>query len=496
MKKILTLILSGYGISDNEEGNAIKKANMEHFNLLKEQYPNIELISSKINTETEEYITASSELSYTMLGSGKVIKSNYELVNDFFDNNQNNDVFNELCLNNTKRIHLVGLISDGNVHSSISHFVQIYNNLVDKGFTKIFFHLITDGVDSPQDSSINYINQIEDVIKEKGIGSISTICGRYYAMDRDLNYDRTEVYYNLLTNGNGLSILNYESTIKALYDKNYTDEFIKPLILDENGIIKNDDIIIWMNFRAERSKQILQSLTDPKFNKFDVKNNENISIYTYLPIDKTIKTNYFIDVEKENNPIGVYLSKLGVKQARISELDKYQHVTTCFDGGYSGKLENCDKYQIPSYDDDNILSHPEMNAVGVTKKIIDCMEKDFNFIFANFANMDVVAHTGNLESTITACKVVDECLGKIMQAAEDNFYTVIITSDVGNAEEMIDELGNPNPMHTFNKIPFIFCDEKIKLKDSGDLSNVAPTILDYMDISIPLQMTSESLIIK
>lgn len=495
MKKILTLVLSGYGISDKEEGNALKSAQMNTLNGLLEKYPNCFLNTSKLDEDSNECLTANSEISHMLIGSGKNLKSNFELVNSFFES-LDNDSLKELLKENNKRIHLVGLLSDGNIHSSIDHFKAMYKILADNGFKKIYFHIITDGVDSPQDSSISYIKSLEDEINSNNIGTIATICGRYYAMDRDMNYDRTEEYYNLLVKGNGLSILNYESTINALYEKGLTDEYIKPLILDETGIIKNGDKVIWLNFRAERSKQILQCFLDTKFNKFKVKEFSDLDIYTFLPVDKNLKVKNFIEQEKIENPLGIYLSKLNVKQARIAELDKYQHVTTCFDGGYSGKIEECDKYQIPSYDADNVINHPEMNAPGVLKKIIDCMEKDFNFILANFANIDVLAHTGSFNSTVMASKVVDKCLEKIMQAAEDNFYTVIITSDVGNAEEMLDSDGNVNPMHTMNKVPFIFCDEKVELNQEGDLSNIAPTILDYMDISIPLQMTSDSLIIK
>lgn len=496
MKKILTLVLSGIGITDKENGNAIKNANMPNLNKILEEYSSTTLFASgeEIGQDTDQ--VGNGALAHTLIASGRIAKSNYELISNFFDNNIENELTNDLYGQNNKRIHLVGMLSDGNIHSSIDHFKKIYQTLLSKGFKDIYFHFITDGIDSEKKACLNYLKDFENYLMSIPGGKIATICGRYYAMDRDLNYDRTKIYYDLITIGSGLNVLNYESAINAMYQKDLTDEFIRPLLLDEKGLIKNGDIVLWMNYRYERSKQILQSLTDSKFNKFRIKNYEDLDVYTFLQLDNTLKNKYLIEKEVIDNPLGIYLSKLGVKQARIAELDKYQHVTSSFDAGYSGKIEECDKFQIPSYDEEGKLSHPEMNAVGVSKKIIDCMEKDYNFILANIANIDIIAHTANIELTQKACEIVDKCLGTIIEEANNNFYTLIVTSDQGNAEEMIDENGNANPMHTTNKVPFVICDNKVTLKDNGNLSNIAPTILDYMDISIPLAMTSESLLKK
>lgn len=498
MKKILTIILDGFGLKEDEYGNAIKKANMVNFNKFYNENPHTLLHASGQYVGLNDGQFGNSEIGHMTIGAGRLIKSREVLVDEFLENINNNEseTIQKLKSMNEKNIHIMGLCSAGNVHAGIDDFIKMYEFLVKNGCKNIYFHLITDGRDTEINSAYNYIKIIEDNIKKTKIGSIATICGRYYAMDRDENYDRTKIYYDLITKGKGINILNIQNAINACYGKKIYDEFLKPMVVDEKGLIKDGDVILWMNYRTDRSKQILLSISNPKFDKFEVTNLSNIELYTFFNHDKQINANILIEEPKIENSLGLYLAKLGIKQARIAESEKYPHVTYFFDEGVDGKITNVDKFHIPSPEVATYDLKPEMSLISVTKKIITCMEQDYDFILANFANPDMVGHTGNFDATVNACMAIDICLAKIFEYAEENFYKIIILADHGNADTMLNEDGSVCTTHSMSDVPFIINDSKISLKDGGDLTNVAPTILDYMDISIPEEMTSESLIIE
>lgn len=497
MKKVLTIVFDGFGLRDEENGNAIKAANMHTFNAFYEKNPHSELYASEEPIGLLPGQMGNSEVGHMTIGAGRKLKLNKELIKDFFINDlSENAVFQKLLSSKDRRVHIMGLCSDGNVHAGIDDILSMYRMLASNGFREIYFHIITDGRDTAVDSSYSYIALIEKEIEKFKFGSIATVCGRYYAMDRDQNYDRTKIYYDLITKGLGNKVINVKQAIASMYAKNITDEFIKPILVNEKGVIKKDDIIVWMNFRTDRAKQILKCFTDSKFEEFPIIDNSNIDVYSFFEIDPKIKTNILIGTEHVENSLGIYLSKLGLKQARVAESEKFAHITYFFDGGYSGKVDGADKFHIPSPSVATYDLMPEMSAVPVTHKIIDCMEKDYDFIFANFANPDMVGHTGNMEAATKACMALDLCLNKIISKAEENFYTIILLADHGNADTMINEDGSVCTTHSLAKVPFVISDSKVKLAETGDLTQVAPTILDYMDISIPSQMTSESLIIN
>lgn len=494
MKKVLTVIFDGFGIREEESGNAIKAANMHVFEDFWNKNPHTLLNASEQSVGLLPGQMGNSEIGHMTIGAGRLIKSNVDKISDFFNTADESELVKSLCENTSRKVHIMGLCSDGKIHSTIEHFISMYDYLVQKGFKDIYFHLITDGRDTKVDVAYSFIKQIEDRIKETGIGKISTICGRYYAMDRDGNYERTKAYYDLVTKGVGVRVLNVEAALKSSYAKNVTDEFIKPIFVDDGSTIRDNDILIWMNYRTDRSKQILSTFVDSKFSGFETKEFENLDVYTWYKFDKNIKSKVFIEEEVVDNPLGIYLSRLGLKQARVAESEKYAHVTYFFDGGFNGKIDNVDKFHIPSPEVATYDLKPEMSAVAVTRKIIDCMEKDYDFILANFANPDMVGHTGDMDATTKACMALDVCLNKIIESAEENFYTIILMADHGNADTMLNEDGSVCTTHSLEKVPFIINDPKVELEENGDLTNVAPTILDYMDISIPLQMTAESLI--
>ncbi len=497
MKKILTIILDGFGIRDEENGNAIKKAQMKTFNSLWNEYPHSTLMASEEAVGLHKGQFGNSETGHLTIGAGRLIKQNETLVDEFLDGDVlQNETFNDLLNYKDKDIHLMGLASDGNVHAGIDDFLKLYVILVKNGFKKIHFHIITDGRDTGIHDAYKYIYEILNLINNYKIGDIATICGRYYAMDRDKNYDRTKIYYDLVTKGIGEYTENIKNTIYNMYEHNVTDEFMKPLIVKKNAIIKNGDVLIWMNYRADRAKQILSSFILEDFSYFNRLNLNDLKVYSFLPIDKNIKTNYFINEPVINNPLGLYLEKLEFTQARIAETEKFPHVTYFFDGGYNGKINKCNEFLIPSPKVATYDLKPEMSAVEITKKCIECMVQDYDFILMNFANPDMVGHTGNFEATVKACMAVDLCLEKIVEKAFENFYKVIILADHGNADIMFDENGNKVTTHTLSKVPFIILDKSIKLKDSGDLTMVAPTILEYMDIAIPDEMKDSDILLK
>lgn len=501
MKKILTIILDGFGYREEEHGNAIKMANMDNFNKLWNEYPHTTLYASEEPIGLKEGQFGNSEVGHMTIGAGRKVRINNTMVDYFTENEMStNEDFISIIEDyheNHKPVHLMGMLSDKDVHSNMNHLLAIFKLLKDNDVKDIYFHIITDGRDTAVDVSYSYIKILEDKIKEYGVGQIATICGRYYAMDRDKKWERTKKYYDLVTRGIGISVVDIKKSIESSYEKKITDEFINPLILDKNGTIKNGDTLIWTNFRADRARQILASLTDQGFEEFATKKMPELKVYSFFPVDKKIKTINFISQEGVENPLGIYLSKLGVTQARIAETEKYAHVTYFFDGMYEGKIEKCDKFLLPSPKVATYDLQPQMSAIEVTKKAVTCMEKDYDFILVNFANPDMVGHTGNLEAAIKACISVDICLGKLLEVAQENFYKVIVLSDHGNVDTMLDENNEPVTTHTTAKVPFIITDNYVELKNTGDITQVAPTILEYMDIAKPKEMAeTESLIIN
>ena len=492
MRKILTVVLDGFGYREEEYGNAIKMADTKNFDRLWETFPHTTLFASEEYVGLNEGEFGNSEIGHMTIGAGRRIMQHGPRITEFLKNiNKDNLLFAEFLKDaQEKTVHIIGLYSDGKVHSNLEHFLSVYQILKENNAKKINFHLITDGRDTKINAAINFIKDLEETIKDDPITDIASICGRYYAMDRDTNYDRTKIYYDLLTKGIGIKARSATDGILGLYKKNQTDEFLYPLIINPNETIKDGDIILWMNFRSDRGKQIIRTFTDHNFEEFPIYTYQDLKVYSFFPLDKDIKTLNFLEDIHVTNPLGIYLSSLGLTQARIAETEKYAHVTYFFDGMYNGKIEKCEKILIPSPKVETYDLKPEMSAIEVTKKAIHAMEKDTDFIFMNLANPDMVGHTGNLDATIKAVTTVDVCLERLYEVAKDNFYTMIILADHGNADIMLDEFGNPVTTHTTSKVPFIITDTNVSLKKSGSLVNVAPTILEYMDIALPEEMAN------
>lgn len=494
MKKVIMVILDGFGLNDLENGNAIKAANMETFNNLFKEYPHSVLQASGEYVGLPDDQFGNSEVGHLTIGAGRRIKQDLLKANELLGSPsiEQNDKLIKLVnhtINNNSTLHLCGLVSDGRVHSDIKYMKNILGHLKNMGVKKVKFHAITDGRDTKVDSSIGYLTELENVMKTLNIGKISTVCGRYYAMDRDNKWERTKVYSDLLLKGVGIKIRTFKTGIEACYKKNLTDEFLPPLILDEDATIKNNDAFLWLNFRGDRSRQILTVLKNEDFQEYKVKKIDNLKILaiTDVPGAKLTNKEYLIENE-EIYSLGVYLSDLGLRQARIAETEKFAHVTYFFNGGGKVKIKGCDNFLIPSKKVKTYDLTPNMSALEVTEQVLKCLEKDYDFILVNFANPDMLGHTGVIDATVNGLKTIDECLSRIVEAVDNNFYKLIITADHGNCDEMIRKDGSISTTHSIYPVPFILRDKHVSLKHKGDLTEIAPTILKYMDIAIPSEM--------
>lgn len=499
MKKVIMIILDGFGYRIEKYGNPVQQAKMPNFDMLWNKYPHSILGAS------EEYVglpvgqPGGSEVGHMTIGAGRVLKQELLRIDDFFKYNKfsSNEKYIEMIQNvkdNNSHLHLMGLLSDGGVHSHINHFKEMIKLVKESGISKCYLHLITDGRDTERDITYKYINEIKELIADAPMFSIASICGRYYAMDRDNRWDRTKVYYDLVVKGAGYTTLNCEKTINSCYKKEVYDEFLPPILIDSDGVIKDKDSIMWLNFRGDRAKQILKSLANEDFTDFKTQKMPNLKVYAFYEMDKAINTNHLFAQDVVTNSLGKYFSELGLNQIRIAESEKFAHVTYFFDGMYKGSLPGCDKVLVPSPEVSTYDEAPKMNASEVSKKSCTAMNKDYDFILVNFANPDMVAHTGNAEATIVALEEVDRCLGEIIESSELNFYTIFLLADHGNAELVMNNEGKPTTNHDISRVPFIVTDEKVELQD-GSLANVAPSLLKYMDIKIPEEMKDTEIIL-
>ena len=501
MKKMILLIMDGFGYREEPHGNAIIDAHMKTFTELWNKYPHSILEASGSYVGLPDGQFGNSEVCHTAIGVGKKIKQDITIINEAVettkikDNEELINLVNHVKTNNST-LHLMGLLSDGGVHSDINYMKKIIPILKEMGIEKIIFHAITDGRDTDSMCTLKYIDDMNKVLNENSIGHIGTVCGRFYAMDRDNKWERTRVYSDMLINGKGLKILNTDVAIKNCYKRGLSDEFLPPLILNPEFKINEHDGLLWLNFRSDRARQILKSLTDISFDKYPIGHVNNLKVLTMFEVPEIETPTIFKKDLSDIYSIGRYFSDLGMNQARVAETEKYAHVTYFFNGGIEDKLNRCDNFKIESPKVATYDLKPEMSLIDVTKQAIKCIEKDYDFILINFANPDMVGHTGNYEAAINALHYVDEALNAIYKSAKDNFYDILITSDHGNIDTMIDSHGVSVTTHSMSPVPFIFCNENIKLKEYGDITMIAPTILKYMDIKIPETMENTPLLFK
>ena len=498
MKKIIMLIMDGFGLRQNDNGNAIKMANLPNINRIFETYPMSELSCSGEDVGLPKGCVGNCEVGHITLGSGRVVKSPLSIINDaikdksFFDNDLLLDLMDHVSESNST-LHLIGMLSDATSHSSLDHFYAVLALAKIKKINNVVFHFITDGRDS-KESAKDLLNGFIDKISKLSLGVVGTLCGRYYAMDTDGYYDRINKAYDALVHNVGNNFSDYNRCLDLHYKNGITDEFINPSIITKGSNIKDNDAVLFVDFRPERMNELINAFVDETFNMFNTKKFKNVkfaSLYSTCEFIEGCYTN-----EVLSNTFGSYLADLSFKQARIAEAVKYPYVTYFFDGADNIDDENLYKIQVESAKVPRFDMKPEMSILDVTSEALNAMEDDFDFILVNFANPDMVGHTGSLPATIRALEVCDVCIEKILEKAEENFYDLVITSDHGNAEVMKDSEGELSSANADSKVPLIICNKNIKLKETGTLKDVVPTIIDLYEISKPKEMTGESLLIK
>lgn len=493
MKKVLLCVLDGVGLSKIKDGNALINANKPNIDYLMKEYPNKGINASGTFVGLPDGQMGNSEVGHLTIGAGRIIYQSLELINkaikdeSFYSNESFLNAIRHAKENNSK-LHIMGLLSDGGVHSHINHIKALLKLCKKEDFSNVYFHIFTDGRDTFKESSISYIDDLNNEINELGIGKICTISGRYYAMDRDKRWDRLKKCYDVIVNNTGNKCDDYKKYITDSYEKGITDEFIEPVIIDESGKIEENDSIIWANFRPDRAIQILRSLVDPNFDGFDRKIFNNLYLTTMMYVSDDVKSDIAFKKEIIDNTLGIYLSKLGKKQLRIAETEKYAHVTYFFDGGRDLDLNLCDRVLIPSPKVATYDLKPEMSARKITSNLLEKMDNNYDFIFLNFANGDMVGHTGNYDMTKKAIETIDEMIGKLYKKCVEDEYLFIITADHGNAEEMLDENGNVVTSHTTNLVPFIVTDKNLNIDNVNKLSDIAPFVLNYMNLNLPDEM--------
>lgn len=482
MKRVLLCILDGVGIRDEEYGNAFYHASKPNFDYLWNRYGHSLLSASGKDVGLPDGQMGNSEVGHTNIGAGRIVYQSLELINKSFsdgvikNSSSLNEVFDYVKENGSK-LHVMGLFSDGGVHSHIEHFLNMLNIAHDFGVSRIYAHVITDGRDTKDDIASSYI----DRFYANGVGKLASISGRYYAMDRDKRYERTNMYYDVITNGSSDSDVDVYEYIDSSYKDGIYDEFIKPCLLDRDGYIDKDDAVIWVNFRPDRAKQIVGKLED-----------SGVRVLSIMKISDEISSPYILDKVSVSNTLGEYIAGLGLSQLRIAETEKYAHVTYFFDGGKELDLPRCDKVLIPSKKVATYDLDPSMSAYEITFSLLDRMDK-YDFIVLNFANGDMVGHTGNYEATLASVEAMDSCLGKIYNRALELDTLLVVTADHGNCDYMIDSDGNKVTTHSLSKVPFIVCCDGV-LVDDGKLSDIAPSLLYLMGLNVPSEMSGRNLI--
>ena len=507
-KTTMLMILDGFGINENSEGNAVKLAKIPNINEIMKQYPNTIIHTSGLDVGLPEGQMGNSEVGHTNIGAGRIVYQELTRITksiedgDFFSNSELVAAI-ENCKKNNSKLHILGLLSDGGVHSHMRHLFAILELAKRKDFEDVYVHCFLDGRDTPPASADGYIAELEEKMKEKGVGKIATISGRFYAMDRDKRWERIKEAYNALVNGEGHKFSSATAAIENSYQKEIFDEFVKPSVICKNdepvATIGENDSVIFFNFRPDRAREITRAIVDPDFDGFE-RNFVKTYFVTFTNYDETLLPYVHIAFKKEEikNTFGEYISKLGLTQLRIAETEKYAHVTFFFNGGEEKQYEGEDRILIPSPKVETYDMKPEMSAGEVTDKVVEAINsRKYDAIILNYANPDMVGHTGSLEATVKALEFLDGCVKRVVDAIENNDGTLLITADHGNAEQMIDyKTGELHTAHTTNPVPLVLIGrEDVKLKE-GRLADLAPTMLDLMNLAKPAEMTGESLIEK
>ena len=502
-KKTILLILDGWGIPENENASAIYHANTPFIDSLYQNYPNATLLTHGMNVGLPDGQMGNSEVGHMNLGAGRIVYQDLAKINLAIKNNtlKNEQVLTDAfryAKEHHKNVHFLGLVSDGGVHSHTNHLKGLIAAADEFGLKNTFIHAFTDGRDVDPKSGIHHIADLQETLRISN-AKLASVAGRYYAMDRDNRWERVAKAYNLLTKGDGVATENINKSIQDSYDNNITDEFINPHVITKNGqpltTIKNDDVVIFFNFRTDRGRQLTNVLTQNDFPEFDMQK-LHLHYTTMTNYDESFKNiNVIFNKENIKDTLGEVLSKNGKSQIRIAETEKYPHVTFFFNGGREEPFSNeqrilCPSPKVATYD-----MQPEMSSYDIAKAIVPEINKqEADFICLNFANPDMVGHTGSMEAAVKSCEATDICTKQVIEAAIKNNYTTIVIADHGNCEKMFNEDGSPNTAHTTNPVPLIIVDKDIKTVQDGVLGDIAPTVLKLLGVNQPESMIQKSLI--
>ncbi len=508
-KVTMLMILDGFGDNKNTDGNAIKLAKTPNIDKLMKKYPNTDIFTSGLHVGLPEGQMGNSEVGHTNIGAGRIVYQELTRITkaiedgDFFSNPEFIAAI-ENCKKHNSKLHILGLVSDGGVHSHNRHLYGLLEMAKRRDFEDVYVHCFLDGRDTPPASAETYVAELQEKMKEKGVGKIASLSGRFYAMDRDKRWQRVQKCYDALVNGEGEKAGDPIKAIEDSYQKEVFDEFVVPTVIcngnEPVAKIEENDSVIFFNFRPDRAREITRAIVDPEFDGFETKK-MNLYYVCFTSYDETMP-NVHIAFKKEplKNTFGEVVSEAGLTQLRIAETEKYAHVTFFFNGGEEKQYPGEDRILVPSPKVETYDMKPEMSAYEVTDKVCEALENNkYDVVILNFANTDMVGHTGSLQAAIKAVEAVDECVGKIVKIIEEKQGNLLITADHGNAEQMIDyKTGEPHTAHTTNPVPIILvtANKEYKLKENGKLADLAPTMLDLMGIKQPEEMTGESLLIR
>ena len=510
-KPTVLMILDGYGLNDHKEGNAVLEGKTPVMDKLMAECPFVKGNASGMAVGLPDGQMGNSEVGHLNMGAGRIVYQDLTKITkaiqdgDFFENK----ALLAACENakaNDSALHMFGLVSDGGVHSHIEHIFGLLELAKKQGLTKVYVHCFLDGRDTPPASGKEYVEKLEAKMKELGVGEVASVMGRYYAMDRDNRWDRVQKAYNAIVMGQGNTADSAIDAIDASYKEDVTDEFVVPTVIVENGepvaTLKENDSVIFYNFRPDRAREITRSICDDKFDSFDRPNGYfKTTFVCFTEYDVTIpnKLVAFHKVEIKNT-FGEFLAQHGLKQLRLAETEKYAHVTFFFNGGVEEPNEGEDRILVKSPKVATYDLKPEMSAYEVCDKLVEAIKSDkYDVIIINFANPDMVGHTGVETAAIKAVEAVDECVGKAVEAIKEVNGQMFICADHGNAEQLLDyETGAPFTAHTTNPVPFILvnADDSYTLREGGCLADIAPTLIELMGMEQPEEMTGKSLLIK
>jgi 2,3-bisphosphoglycerate-independent phosphoglycerate mutase len=507
---LLLAILDGWGEGKNKETDATQAAYTPNMDGFKAEYPSTSLLAHNGAVGLPEGQMGNSEVGHLNIGAGRIVYQDYTRINraietgELLENRVLVDAM-EGCIKSNTALHLLGLVSDGGVHSHISHLVSIIEMAANKGLEKVFVHAFMDGRDTPPTSGAGYVEDLLAAMERIGVGRIATVIGRYYAMDRDNRWNRVEKAWQALVDGKGILSPDPVTALKESYAKEETDEFVKPVVIVQNGqpvaTINNGDSVLFYNFRADRARELTRAFTVPDFDGFNPLHRPELQQYITMTVyDKNFDLPVAFPPTRLTRILGEEISSNGLKQLRIAETEKYAHVTFFFNGGVEKPFPLEDRVLIPSPQEVATYDQkPEMSAYEVTDTLLEILDKnEYDVIILNFANADMVGHSGIFEAAVKACVAVDTCVGRIVAKVQEMGGTTLITADHGNADTMIEE-GSEEVItaHSLNQVPFILVNDALKdkkLKTGGALKDIAPTILHLLDITIPEEMEGECLI--